>query len=49
MQRSNCTDATDKFTHTESIAKWAIDSGKSVGLVTTTRVTHATPAGLHFT
>ncbi|XP_062872596.1 alkaline phosphatase, tissue-nonspecific isozyme [Trichomycterus rosablanca] len=28
-----------------SILKWAKDAGKSVGIVTTTRVQHATPAG----
>ncbi|CAG2101117.1 unnamed protein product [Medioppia subpectinata] len=28
-----------------SILKWALDSGRSAGIVTTTRVTHATPAG----
>jgi alkaline phosphatase len=30
-----------------SIARWAHDAGKSVGIVTTTRVTHASPAGLY--
>lgn len=30
-----------------SIAKWASDAGKSIGLVTTTRVTHASPAGIY--
>lgn len=39
--------ANDKSRHTESIARWAIDAGKSVGLVTTARVTHASPAGLY--
>ena len=29
----------------ESILKWAYYAGKSTGIVTTTRVTHATPAG----
>lgn len=28
----------------DSILKWAIDAGKAAGVVTTTRVTHATPA-----
>ena len=32
---------------TESILKWAQDSGKDTGFVTTTRVTHATPSGLY--
>lgn len=30
-----------------SFAKWAQDAGKSTGFVTTTRVTHASPAGLY--
>ena len=31
----------------ESILKWAHYAGKSTGIVTTTRVTHATPAGAY--
>ncbi|XP_053378939.1 alkaline phosphatase-like isoform X1 [Mercenaria mercenaria] len=31
----------------KSILHWSLDAGKSVGLVTTTRVTHATPAALY--
>jgi len=31
----------------DSILKWAQDAGKDTGLVTTTRVSHATPAGLY--
>ncbi|KAL5277614.1 hypothetical protein ACFFRR_002690 [Megaselia abdita] len=30
-----------------SIAKWSMDVGKSAGIVTTTRVTHASPAGTY--
>ena len=37
----------DKAHHTESIASWAQKSCKSTGLVTTTRVTHASPAGVY--
>lgn len=37
----------DKGNHTESIASWAQKSCKSTGLVTTTRVTHASPAGVY--
>lgn len=47
VNRTECMTANDKSRHTESIAKWAIDAGKSVGLVTTARVTHASPAGKH--
>lgn len=32
---------------TTSFLKWAQDSGKATGLVTTTRVTHATPSALY--
>ena len=32
-----------KSNSVNSILKWAIDSGKSAGVVTTTRITHATP------
>lgn len=31
----------------DSVLKWAQDAGKATGFVTTTRVTHATPAGLY--
>uniref|UniRef100_A0A1L8EG40 Alkaline phosphatase n=1 Tax=Haematobia irritans TaxID=7368 RepID=A0A1L8EG40_HAEIR len=31
----------------ESIAKWAQDAGKDTGFVTTSRVTHASPAGVY--
>lgn len=35
----------DPANHVDSIAKWAQDAGKATGIVTTTRVTHASPAG----
>lgn len=47
VRRYECKAANDTTQHTESIAKWAIDAGKSIGLVTTARVTHASPAGLY--
>ncbi|XP_055599311.1 alkaline phosphatase-like [Uranotaenia lowii] len=43
----DCEAALDTSTHTHSIAKWAMDAGKDAGLVTTTRVTHASPAGVY--
>nr|QIJ77960.1 alkaline phosphatase [Macrobrachium nipponense] len=43
----NCTDALNETFHTDSIAKWFQDAGRSAGFVTTTRVTHATPAGAY--
>ncbi|XP_058466143.1 membrane-bound alkaline phosphatase-like [Malaya genurostris] len=43
----DCEADLDTSTHTHSIAKWAMDAGKDAGLVTTTRVTHASPAGVY--
>ncbi|XP_068097788.1 LOW QUALITY PROTEIN: alkaline phosphatase, tissue-nonspecific isozyme [Hyperolius riggenbachi] len=40
--RNQCN--TTKGNEVDSILKWAKDSGKSVGVVTTTRVNHATPS-----
>uniref|UniRef100_A0A1I8P601 alkaline phosphatase n=1 Tax=Stomoxys calcitrans TaxID=35570 RepID=A0A1I8P601_STOCA len=47
VTRADCYKANDTSTHTESIAKWAQDAGKWAGLVTTARVTHASPAGVY--
>ncbi|XP_058835962.1 membrane-bound alkaline phosphatase-like [Topomyia yanbarensis] len=43
----DCEAELDSSSHTHSIAKWAMDTGKDAGLVTTTRVTHASPAGVY--
>jgi alkaline phosphatase len=43
----NCADSNDAGKKTESIASWAMKAGKDAGLVTTTRVTHATPGALY--
>lgn len=43
----NCTAQNDKKNQVESILKYAQDAGKATGLVTTTRVTHATPAAAY--
>ncbi|XP_053699159.1 membrane-bound alkaline phosphatase-like [Sabethes cyaneus] len=43
----DCQAELDNRTHTHSIAKWAMDAGKDAGFVTTTRVTHASPAGVY--
>lgn len=43
VQLNDCVGQMDHSNHVKSIAKWAIDAGKSAGLVTTTRVTHASP------
>lgn len=44
IKRAECNP--DKRNFVDSIAKWALDAGKGAGLVTTTRVTHASPAGV---
>lgn len=46
-KRGDCSSGLDETTHTKSIAKWAADQGKLIGLVTNTRVTHASPSGLY--
>uniref|UniRef100_A0A1A8LNY8 Alkaline phosphatase n=1 Tax=Nothobranchius pienaari TaxID=704102 RepID=A0A1A8LNY8_9TELE len=43
--RSQCN--TTKGNEVTSILKWAKDAGKSVGIVTTTRVNHATPSAAY--
>lgn len=43
----NCTQGLEPENQTTSIAKWAMDAGKVAGLVTTTRITHATPASAY--
>lgn len=47
MPRSSCEKQLDETTHTESILRWAQKEGKATGFVTTTKVTHATPAGAY--
>ncbi|XP_061394794.1 membrane-bound alkaline phosphatase-like [Musca vetustissima] len=45
--RDNCEAMRNTSNHVYSIAKWAMDAGKSAGFVTTTRITHASPAGVY--
>lgn len=47
VKRGDCEASKNSSMYVDSIAKWALDSGRDVGLITTTRVTHATPAGLY--
>ncbi|XP_065363914.1 membrane-bound alkaline phosphatase-like [Calliphora vicina] len=47
VTRFDCELGQDESLHTQSIAKWAQDAGKWTGLVTTARVTHASPAGVY--
>ncbi|XP_027220591.2 alkaline phosphatase isoform X3 [Penaeus vannamei] len=43
----DCAAARNPIYHTPSILQWAQEAGKDTGFVTTTRVTHATPAALY--
>jgi alkaline phosphatase len=43
----NCTAQRDNSTHIDTIFKYAQDNGRSTGFVTTTRITHATPAATY--
>ncbi|EDV48317.1 membrane-bound alkaline phosphatase [Drosophila erecta] len=47
VPRTDCKVMLDESTHVDSIAKWAMEAGKWAGLVTTTRVTHASPSGVY--
>lgn len=47
VKKGNCQAALNPDTHVESLAVLAQKDGRSTGLVTTTRVTHASPAGLY--
>ncbi|XP_049541190.1 membrane-bound alkaline phosphatase-like [Anopheles darlingi] len=44
---SNCAASLDTRNHVQSIMAWAQAAGKATGFVTTTRVTHASPAGTY--
>lgn len=44
---NDCRGENNTAYHVDSIAKWAQDAGLSTGLVTTTSVTHASPAGVY--
>ena len=46
VKRGSCTFAKNPEYQTETIASWAMKAGKDAGLVTTARLTDATPAGL---
>lgn len=46
VARADCYSSLNKSHHVESILHWAQKAGKGTGFVTTTRVTHATPASL---
>lgn len=44
---SDCKASLDEKNHVSSIMRWAQKAGKSTGIVTTTRITHASPAGAY--
>lgn len=44
---NDCSASNERKNHVSSIASWAQQRGKGTGIVTTTRVTHASPAGLY--
>lgn len=45
VQLFDCPTSLNHEYHTTSIMQWAQWAGKATGIVTTTRVTHASPAG----
>ncbi|XP_017012470.2 alkaline phosphatase [Drosophila takahashii] len=45
VQRGDC--VTNSSHHVQSIGQWAQEAGKWAGVVTTARVTHASPAGVY--
>ncbi|XP_037952036.1 membrane-bound alkaline phosphatase-like [Teleopsis dalmanni] len=45
VDHNNCEASMDPLNHVSSIADWAQAAGKSTGFVTTTTLTHASPAG----
>jgi alkaline phosphatase len=47
MRYSDCVDTNNRNKYTESIALWAQQAGKATGVVTNTRITHASPAGVY--
>ncbi|XP_076176953.1 alkaline phosphatase 4-like [Ptiloglossa arizonensis] len=44
---NHCDEAINRVTKLTTIADWAQETGMSTGFVTTTRITHATPAALY--
>ncbi|XP_045451271.1 membrane-bound alkaline phosphatase-like [Melitaea cinxia] len=47
VPRWDCPASVDTSSHLESIAAWALADGRDAGIVTTARVTHASPAGAY--
>ncbi|XP_058980682.1 membrane-bound alkaline phosphatase-like [Musca domestica] len=47
VEYNNCSASMDPANHVSSIAAWAQKAGKSTGFITTTTLTHASPAGTY--
>ncbi|KPI99720.1 Membrane-bound alkaline phosphatase [Papilio xuthus] len=47
VPRRDCAAASEPSAHLDSIAAWALADGRDAGIVTTTRVTHASPAAAY--
>lgn len=47
VKLDDCIAGSEPLNHVNSIASWAQKAGKATGIVTTTRVTHASPAGTY--
>ncbi|XP_075980742.1 membrane-bound alkaline phosphatase-like [Anticarsia gemmatalis] len=47
IKRGDCKSAQESANQLSSIAEWMIEDGRDVGVVTSARVTHASPAGVY--
>lgn len=47
VKKDDCEASNDRKNHVNSLLRWAQLAGKSTGLVTNTRITHATPASAY--
>lgn len=47
VPRHNCTEQKDSANHVDSVLAWGMEAGKWAGVVTTTRITHASPGGTY--
>lgn len=47
VARDECSTMNNQSNHVDSIARWSQLAGKATGIVTTTRITHASPSGAY--
>lgn len=47
VHRDDCGPMNNQSNHVSSIGRWSQLAGKSTGIITTTRITHASPAGVY--